>query len=243
MQWLHNLRQSFSSQRFIEHIWEPRRRRGGHWKREATHHGRYSSHFLLAAHLTSAMVSRHSKVECSVGEAARENSMKTKLYSTISMFPEDVAKLLRQEVESIGLPCRRIAFSCICFSCYCCQPPPRLIFACQIVLPYVSVVWCVVTHLSGRLSLLVNMPMTLIMSHHQFCAVNSVQSTLALLCYRQSMSSDNGNDNHENDKDKHQQDNGHGRDVYRRCPYDVHEGCASANDRGPVCLVSFGGRL
>lgn len=238
MQWLQTLRQSFSSQCFIKHMWDKNRRRGGHWKTEAICHGRYSSHFLMAAHLTYAGTSSR-KVESN----EELHDMKAMMRRTITMFPGDVQEILFQEIESVAFPCRRIAFSCICFSCYCCQPPPRLSFACQIVLPCVSVVWCVVTHLSGRLSLPVNMPMTPTMSHHQFCAVNSVRSTLTILCYRQSMSSDNGSDNHENNKDKHQQDTGHAQDVYRRCPYDVHEGHTSANDQGPVCLVSSGGRL
>ena len=114
MQWLHNLRQSFSSQAFIAHMWEGRKRRGGHWKREATSHGRYSSHFLLAAHLTSACAPSQTWEASSDREVGVRKGMKGLLMRVISHVPPDVQELLQKELEIMVLDLGTWTF-CILF--------------------------------------------------------------------------------------------------------------------------------
>ena len=108
MQWLHKLRQSFSAQCFIEHIWETRKRRGGYWKREAGRHGRYSSHFLLAAHLTSSYTPSHYWDTNSDRERSVTKGTKGLLAYVILMFPPDIQRLLQEELEHVDFPGRRI---------------------------------------------------------------------------------------------------------------------------------------
>lgn len=109
MQWLHNLRQSFSIKAFIEHMWERFQKRGGHWKKEASSHGRYSSHFLIAVHLTASQAPCNTSASSGLKSDDNRASMQALLMHTITMFPPDIQELLKQEMKGVAFPTRRTA--------------------------------------------------------------------------------------------------------------------------------------
>ena len=246
MLWLRNLRQSFSTQAFIANMWERVRRRGAHWKKEASSHGRYSSAFLMVAHLTYPSTSLKFLEVVAHRTHNPGDGLKRLFMHALHMFPGDVQDFLAQELQEVGFPTKRIAlctnivsYGCVGRMYWWCGVWVWLVVRCLCVMSLTCQAVVVVsrsTHVSTY-----QLPSSMLCC--QFCLADTVLPTLYKQACAINNDDNNGNDNHENDTDKHQQDNGRGQDVHGRCLYDVHEGCAFRNDQEPVCLVSFGGCL
>ena len=195
MLWLRNLRQSFSTQAFIANRWERVRRRGAHWKKEASFHGRYSSAFLMVSHLTYSSTSLK-LLEVVAHRTHKEgDGLKRLFMHALHMYSGDIQELLAQELQEDGFPTRRIAlctnivsYGCVGRMYWWCGVWVWLIVRCLCVMSLtcqavvvVVVVFCEPISACQHLSTpIINAVLSVLSCRH--CAANSVQASV---CYQQ----------------------------------------------------------